>query len=377
MTTTYTITAAQRDSLLASRLQHLDRGDGGAAKALDWALALQPAARASEREPLTDEQCDKVIRDALNAMADEYEIEPSDLNLNTHKHPFWGRALVRAGAALHSTGKPDQDDIGRRLYAAEGQVSRLTAELASARGCINEWVEYGGKITDALGLKVMSPKAHIQEIARLRAVTADAPVADSAAPTDEQCDALIEQHVALMPAVDSLRFRGAVTLGELRALVRAARPTAAVAGSAVSSMPDPVGAATWAAARAEANQSPQDFVRGAQWEARRAAARPPAPEEAKNAMTEDSFPVLCKAWGETDLPAALIAYTRADVRKFMVDQWLGEDGEEADARMADFDDPAEWEDLGNEIVWRFEIGGISFSRCYEADRAALSQGGGA
>ncbi len=243
--TAYTITAAQRDSVLASRLQHLDRGDGGAATALDWAPALQPAAGALEREPLTD----------------------------------------------------------------------------------------------------------------------------------EQCDALIEQHVALMPAVDSLRFRGAVTLGELRALVRAVRPTAAVAGSAVSSMPGPIGEATRAAARAEANQSPQDFARGAQWEARRAAARPP--EEAKDAVTEDGFPVLCKAWGETDLPAALIAYTRADVRKFMVDQWLGEDGEEADARMADFDDPAEWEDLGDEIVWRFEIGGISFSRCYEADRSVLSQRGGA
>ena len=87
----------------------------------------------------------------------------------------------QARAALHSTGKPDQDDIGRRLYSAEGQVSRLTAELASARGCINEWIEYGGKITDALGLKVMSPKAHIQEIARLRAAPADAPVAEPVA----------------------------------------------------------------------------------------------------------------------------------------------------------------------------------------------------
>jgi hypothetical protein len=110
-----------------------------------------------------------------------------------------------------------------------------------------------------------------------------------------------------------------------------------------------------------------------------AALQPPAraslPEPvAKDAMTEDGFPVLCKAWGESDLPAALIAYTRADVRKFIVDQWLGEDGEEADEQMARFDDPEEWEDQVDAIVWTFEIGGISFSRCYEADRAASPLG---
>lgn len=54
MTTTYTITAAQRDSLLASRLQHLDRGDSGAAKALDWALTMLPDCAPSAAEPTPD-----------------------------------------------------------------------------------------------------------------------------------------------------------------------------------------------------------------------------------------------------------------------------------------------------------------------------------
>jgi hypothetical protein len=59
--------------------------------------------------------------------------------------------------------------LGADLYAAEGRANSLARKLAEAQGCISGWVEFGGNVTDALGLRVMYPKQILAEIERLRA----------------------------------------------------------------------------------------------------------------------------------------------------------------------------------------------------------------
>jgi len=90
--TTYSITAAQRDSLLASRLQHVDRGDSGAAKALDWALALQPAATASD-----DAEQEALYRVAINC---PHEIDRDKIVLHFDPKQPGHNALNQLGRRL-------------------------------------------------------------------------------------------------------------------------------------------------------------------------------------------------------------------------------------------------------------------------------------
>ncbi|MGQ3051053.1 MAG: hypothetical protein ACT6S0_04650 [Roseateles sp.] len=61
---------------------------------------------------------------------------------------------------------------GRQLFETEGRAGALSRDLASSKGCVSEWVTFGSNVTDALGLQVMSPKAVLAEIARLRAIQA-------------------------------------------------------------------------------------------------------------------------------------------------------------------------------------------------------------
>lgn len=94
------------------------------------------------------------------------------------------------------------------------------------------------------------------------------------------------------------------------------------------------------------------------------------------AVTE-GFPVLCKAWGETDVPAAFIAYSREEVRQFLLREWHGVECPELDEAMARFDadrDDGDAWDGTDSIDWQFEIGGVSLTRCYESSiRAAAPQ----
>lgn len=56
----------------------------------------------------------------------------------------------------------------RKLYQAQGRINALERELASSQGCVSEWVAFGSSVTDALGLRVMSPKAILAQISMLR-----------------------------------------------------------------------------------------------------------------------------------------------------------------------------------------------------------------
>jgi len=81
--------------------------------------------------------------------------------------------------------------------------------------------------------------------------------------------------------------------------------------------------------------------------------------------------LLCYAWGESDRPVFHAAHTLQDVRKFIVEQWLGsEDATDYDGsntlqgvlqELAEHD----WRDDG-ELVWLFEIGGVKLVDAFEA-----------
>jgi hypothetical protein len=64
-------------------------------------------------------------------------------------------------------GEPVADDLAAKLYKAEGQVARLANDLAASRKCVSRWIEYGVRITEALGHKVMYPDHHVREITEL------------------------------------------------------------------------------------------------------------------------------------------------------------------------------------------------------------------
>jgi len=81
--------------------------------------------------------------------------------------------------------------------------------------------------------------------------------------------------------------------------------------------------------------------------------------------------LLCYAWGESDRPVFHAAHSLQDVRKFVVEQWLGSDdaedydGENSLARILDTLAEHDWRDDG-ELVWTFEIGGMKLVDAFEA-----------
>ena len=73
---------------------------------------------------------------------------------------------------------------------------------------------------------------------------------------------------------------------------------------------------------------------------------------------------LCYAWGESDKPVAAIVSDREGVRRFIIDQWLGdEDSDELPGIMAEFDAP-EW-DMIDTLEWTFEIGGVRITQVFD------------
>jgi hypothetical protein len=87
------------------------------------------------------------------------------------------------------------------------------------------------------------------------------------------------------------------------------------------------------------------------------------------APTQQGDQFLCKAWGETDLPAAAIVTGLEGVSAFLVEQWLGDADHEAydgtktlPSVMQDMQD--EWAVEGEAWEWstEFEIGGISVQK---------------
>lgn len=91
---------------------------------------------------------------------------------------------------------------------------------------------------------------------------------------------------------------------------------------------------------------------------------------------------LCKAWGETDLPAAAIVTGMYGVRAFLISEWLGsadatqDDGTNSlDEAMEDMQE--QWDREGEAWEWsaEFEIGGISVQKIGCAAPAPAAQAG--
>lgn len=88
------------------------------------------------------------------------------------------------------------------------------------------------------------------------------------------------------------------------------------------------------------------------------------------AHTAIRFPLLCRAWGETDQPGVRIVNSLTELREFLIAEWLGEEGEELDETMRMLNDPDEWErDTSGMVSFEFEIGGVSLERVYHSGAA--------
>ena len=88
-------------------------------------------------------------------------------------------------------------------------------------------------------------------------------------------------------------------------------------------------------------------------------------------LNREGSALLCYAWGESDRPIFSAARTLDDVRKFILNCWLGsDDATDYDgsnslqnilAQLAAHD----WRDDGS-LVWEFEIGGVKITDAFEA-----------
>jgi hypothetical protein len=88
---------------------------------------------------------------------------------------------------------------------------------------------------------------------------------------------------------------------------------------------------------------------------------------------------LCRAWGETDLPAAELVSGWEGVRRFMVREWLGaEDATDYDGTVTldrlktDYDEHVE-DERGSLYEIEFEIGGVSIERVYASGAAPIDR----
>ncbi|MGQ3178856.1 MAG: hypothetical protein ACT6SC_14765, partial [Blastomonas fulva] len=84
--------------------------------------------------------------------------------------------------------------------------------------------------------------------------------------------------------------------------------------------------------------------------------------QAGEAVAFDAF--LCRAWGETDMPAVELVTDWEGVRRFMIREWLGEEDEEQLLQLKD-DFDAHEEKMGRNggpFAIEFEIGGVSVER---------------
>lgn len=83
------------------------------------------------------------------------------------------RTLRHPGGPICNEAADLIEQLGADLCKAEGRANRLAMELAQSQGCVSGWVTFGSEVTEALGLRAMSPKDIYAEIARLRAKPAD------------------------------------------------------------------------------------------------------------------------------------------------------------------------------------------------------------
>lgn len=69
--------------------------------------------------------------------------------------------------------------------------------------------------------------------------------------------------------------------------------------------------------------------------------------------------ILCYAWGETDRPYVMLAKSTEDVKRFIVTEWIGDEGDPYIKEVMEELATHDWRENG-ELKHEFEIGGVSF-----------------
>ena len=70
--------------------------------------------------------------------------------------------------------------------------------------------------------------------------------------------------------------------------------------------------------------------------------------------------LLCRVWGETDIPVVLIAKTNPQLRGFIANEWTGEACGETDLILSQIDEHDFSADDASVCNFELEIGGASF-----------------
>ena len=71
--------------------------------------------------------------------------------------------------------------------------------------------------------------------------------------------------------------------------------------------------------------------------------------------------LLCRAWGETEVPVLEAVHTTGQLRDFIVEAWLGsEDDPEVGSTLQQIEDHDFSADDASKLQFEFEIGGVSF-----------------
>lgn len=69
--------------------------------------------------------------------------------------------------------------------------------------------------------------------------------------------------------------------------------------------------------------------------------------------------ILCYAWGETDRPDAFLAKSAADVKRFIVTEWIDDENDPTVKEVMEELAAHDWREDG-ELKYEFEIGGVCF-----------------
>ncbi len=69
--------------------------------------------------------------------------------------------------------------------------------------------------------------------------------------------------------------------------------------------------------------------------------------------------ILCYAWGETDRPDACLAKSAADVKRFIVTEWIDDENDPTVKEVMEELAAHDWNEDG-QLQYDFELGGIRF-----------------
>lgn len=68
--------------------------------------------------------------------------------------------------------------------------------------------------------------------------------------------------------------------------------------------------------------------------------------------------ILCYAWGETDRPDVFLARSAADIKRFIVTEWIDDEYDPIVKEVMDNMYHYDWNN--GELLYEFEIGGVRF-----------------